>query len=117
MKVARTAILSAILLSSLAVVDAFFHQASPAPTSRRPRRRSCNVSGSSVVGRAPPTAVPSTAADAEVPCAGPNDAIPDSVTAQSLRTAVLTNIDGDLVRLDEKMGQGTSIVVFLRHLG
>jgi len=25
--------------------------------------------------------------------------------------------DGDLVRLDEKMGEGTSVVVFLRHLG
>ena len=50
-------------------------------------------------------------------CAIPNDVIPDSVTAQSLRSAVLTNANGEKVRLDEKMGPGTSVVIFLRHLG
>jgi len=44
-------------------------------------------------------------------------AIPETVTAEALRSAVLTNSDGELVSLGEKMGQGTSIVVFLRHLG
>lgn len=51
------------------------------------------------------------------PCAMPDDVIPESVTAQGLRSAVLTNADGELVNLGEQMGQGKSIVVFLRHLG
>jgi hypothetical protein len=29
----------------------------------------------------------------------------------------LTNVNGEKIRLDEKMGSGTSIVIFLRHLG
>jgi hypothetical protein len=51
------------------------------------------------------------------PCAMPNDVIPESVTAKALRTAILTNANGETVRLDEKMGSGTSLVIFLRHLG
>lgn len=54
----------------------------------------------------------------ESPCATP-DSIPPQVTANALRSAVLTNADGNLVRLGDKMGSDsdTSIVVFLRHLG
>jgi hypothetical protein len=52
----------------------------------------------------------------ESPCATP-DIIPPQVTAKALRSAVLTDADGNLVRLGEQMGTGTSIVVFLRHLG
>jgi hypothetical protein len=52
----------------------------------------------------------------EPPCATP-DIIPPQVTANALRSAVLTDADGNLVRLGEQMGKGTSIVVFLRHLG
>jgi len=37
--------------------------------------------------------------------------------AQALRSAQLTNAQGEKVRLGDYMGQGTSIVVFLRHLG
>jgi hypothetical protein len=43
--------------------------------------------------------------------------IPESVTAKALRSATLTNADGELITLGDKMGKGTSIVVFLRHLG
>lgn len=43
--------------------------------------------------------------------------IPPGVTAQTLRSAVLTNADGESVRLGDQMGQGTSVVVFLRHMG
>jgi hypothetical protein len=50
------------------------------------------------------------------PCATP-DIIPESVTTKSLRSAILTNADGEFVNLGDKMGKGTSIVVFLRHLG
>jgi hypothetical protein len=39
------------------------------------------------------------------------------VTAQTLRKIVVTDADGESVALGELMGQGTSIVVFLRHLG
>mmetsp|Transcript_12497 Transcript_12497/g.16440 ORF Transcript_12497/g.16440 Transcript_12497/m.16440 type:complete len:104 (-) Transcript_12497:20-331(-) len=52
----------------------------------------------------------------ESPCATP-DIIPPQVTANALRSAVLTDADGNLVRLGDQMGKGTSIVVFLRHLG
>ncbi len=51
------------------------------------------------------------------PCAMPDDVIPEGVTAKALRSALLTNANGEMVRLNEKMGSGTSIVIFLRHLG
>lgn len=38
-------------------------------------------------------------------------------SAKILRTAVVTNVLGDYVPLDRPMGKGTSIVVFLRHMG
>ena len=50
------------------------------------------------------------------PCATP-DIIPEAVTAAALRSATLTDANGQFARLGEKMGKGTSIVVFLRHLG
>jgi hypothetical protein len=37
--------------------------------------------------------------------------------AKTLRATVLTNANGDYVRLDTAMKQKTSVVVFLRHLG
>jgi hypothetical protein len=40
-----------------------------------------------------------------------------SVTASSLRSASLLNVNGERVRLGDAMTQGTSIVVFLRHMG
>uniref|UniRef100_A0A7R9VW40 Uncharacterized protein n=1 Tax=Pseudictyota dubia TaxID=2749911 RepID=A0A7R9VW40_9STRA len=46
--------------------------------------------------------------------------VPDLVSAPGsadvLRSALLTNADGESVRLGDAMGSGTSIVVFLRHL-
>lgn len=38
-------------------------------------------------------------------------------SAKILRTAVVTNTSGDYVPLDRPMGKGTSVVVFLRHMG
>ena len=43
--------------------------------------------------------------------------IPEGVTARALRSAVLTDINGQKIQLGDKMGSGTSIVIFLRHLG
>ena len=51
------------------------------------------------------------------PCDTPDIAIPEGVTANVLRSAVLTNVDGQKVQLGDKMGSGTSIVIFLRHMG
>lgn len=62
------------------------------------------------------TALPSTTTT-ETPCATPDIEVPQGVTANLLRSAVLTNADGQEVSLGEKMGQGASVVVFLRHLG
>ena len=42
---------------------------------------------------------------------------PASVTAEDLRSIAVTNVDGSSVELGSAMGTGTSIVVFLRHLG
>ena len=46
-----------------------------------------------------------------------NVQVPEDFTAAGLRSAVLTDADGNIVRLGEKMGSGTSVVIFLRHLG
>lgn len=106
MKIASAAFL-ATLLSSLTAGNAFQTTVNNAIAMARPSLRQVSS-----------LAATSTAdVEQSSPCAGENEIIPDSVTAQSLRSAVLTNIDGELVRLDEKMGKGTSIVVFLRHLG
>ena len=53
------------------------------------------------------------------PCAIPTDVAPSDVTASVLRSAMVTNVNGELVSLGDQMGSKgtTSIVVFLRHLG
>jgi len=51
------------------------------------------------------------------PSSATPDTIPEYVTAKALRSAILTDTDGVLISLGEKMGKETSIVVFLRHLG
>jgi hypothetical protein len=40
-----------------------------------------------------------------------------SVTAATLRSISLLNVRGERIRLGDVMTEGTSIVVFLRHLG
>lgn len=37
--------------------------------------------------------------------------------AAAIRSAVVTNADGDFVRLDDAMGTSSSVVVYLRHMG
>lgn len=54
---------------------------------------------------------------AATPCDTPDIAIPEGVTANVLRSAVLTNADGESIRLGDKMGSGVSVVIFLRHMG
>jgi hypothetical protein len=57
------------------------------------------------------------------PCDAPEgvEAAPDLTSqpgsARLLRSNVVTNAEGDLVQLGESMGTGTSVVVFLRHMG
>jgi len=49
---------------------------------------------------------------------GAVDLVSQKGSAQLLRSAVLTNADGEKVQLGDSMSaDGTSIVVFLRHLG
>lgn len=61
----------------------------------------------------------SSAGESTSPCIIPkdNDQAMDSVTSQVLRSASLLNAKGDRVRLGDVMTEGTSVVVFLRHLG
>lgn len=58
----------------------------------------------------------------ETPCDIPTDVInPDLVSQKGsgklLRSAMLTDANGEVIRLGDKMGKGTSVVVFLRHMG
>lgn len=39
------------------------------------------------------------------------------IPASNIRSAEVTNVDGEIITLGEKMGKGTSLVIFLRHLG
>jgi len=39
------------------------------------------------------------------------------IPASKLRSAQIKNVDGKFVSLGERMGTGTSIVIFLRHMG
>ena len=60
-------------------------------------------------------------------CASPDDSDAAFATKPSLvnqkgsaelfRSAILTDVDGNMVRLGDKMGEGRSVVIFLRHLG
>jgi hypothetical protein len=79
--------------------------------------RSAVVASSPTISSRPLFAVSTKQEEGLSPCSTPDGAIPESVTAQSLRSAILTNANGELVTLGEQMGKGTSIVVFLRHLG
>lgn len=56
------------------------------------------------------------------PCDIPEDIVnPDLVSQKGsgnlMRDVMLTDADGKVVRLGDKMGGGTSVVIFLRHLG
>ena len=44
------------------------------------------------------------------------DAVPEQ-GASGFRNSMLTDADGNFVRLGDKMGSGKSVVIFLRHLG
>jgi hypothetical protein len=58
----------------------------------------------------------------DTPCDIPEGIInPDLVSQKGsgnlFRNVMLTDVDGKVIRLGDKMGGGTSIVIFLRHLG
>lgn len=62
------------------------------------------------------------ASQKETPCDIPNYIVnPDLVSQKGsgklMRDAMLTDVNGDTITLGDKMGRGTSVVVFLRHLG
>jgi hypothetical protein len=62
------------------------------------------------------------ASQQESPCDIPDDIVnPDLVSQKGsgklMRDAMLTDVNGDTIKLGDKMGQGTSVVVFLRHMG
>jgi hypothetical protein len=53
----------------------------------------------------------------DMPDVDPTDLMSLKGSAQALRSAMLTNAASELIPLGESMGQGSSLVVFLRHLG
>ena len=48
---------------------------------------------------------------------GVRDTSPHVISSQDLRSIKVTNVHGQKVPLGDAMGSGTSVVVFLRHLG
>lgn len=65
-----------------------------------------------------------TATTESAPCDAPLEtkaAVPDFVSksdsAEVLRSVLVTGANGNLVPLGDSMGDGRSVVVFLRHLG
>lgn len=63
-----------------------------------------------------------TAAAKSTPCDIPEDVKPTSLMDQPnggriLRSSVVTDANGDFTQLGRAMGKGTSVVVFLRHMG
>lgn len=110
MRVSSSAVLAALAgVATLSLsVQAFQPQAVPSSLMLRPENKSPSLL----------TRFSTAAKETEAsPCEMPNEVIPADLTARNLRSAVLTNVRGEKVRLDEKMGSGTSIVVFLRHMG
>ena len=71
----------------------------------------------------PRTSVASVNCDVEcfVPDFDDTSILPESTNLQPgasmIRSCMLTDVDGNSVRLGDKMGPGKSVVVFLRHLG
>ena len=68
------------------------------------------------------TSLYSTSTETSTPCDIPEDVVATDLTSQKgsaslLRSAVLTNVDGDFVNLGSLMGKEKSVVVFLRHMG
>lgn len=62
------------------------------------------------------------ASQQETPCDIPNDIVHPALVSQKgsgklMRDAMLTDVNGDTIKLGDKMGRGTSVVVFLRHMG
>jgi hypothetical protein len=58
----------------------------------------------------------------ETPCDIPkniknSDLVSQKGSGNLLRNLVLTDVNGEVIRLGDKMGGGTSVVIFLRHLG
>lgn len=65
------------------------------------------------------------ALDNDCECDTPSDegdvSVPSLVgtkgSGNAFRSAILTDVDGNMIRLGDKMGQKKSVVIFLRHLG
>lgn len=70
---------------------------------------------------APPLSSLSMASQ-ETPCDVPTDVVNPDLASQKgsgnvLRSATLTDVNDNQVLLGDKMGSGTSLVIFLRHMG
>lgn len=65
----------------------------------------------------------SSSSEQEQPCDIPEEVKPlEDLTSRKgsaalLRSATLTNANGNLIKLDDPMTPGTSVVIFLRHMG
>jgi hypothetical protein len=110
---AATTILAATLLLSDKVTTSFVVQRSvaqprPIPSSVRSTRFSTSIASTS------------DAASKDSPCdvADGNEGLVNQATAASIRSASVLNVEGDRFQLGDAMSKtGTSIVVFLRHMG
>jgi hypothetical protein len=81
-----------------------------------------NLQGRNAFAQSSLTLLYSTPTETSTPCDIPEDVIATDLTSQKgsaslLRSAILTNVDGDSVNLGSLMGKEKSVVVFLRHMG
>ena len=110
--IAAATLLAAALLLGDNGVDSFATRHPATRNSRRTSEDSAARRSCSIIRKATQTD--------ETPCtvAEGNDAAIDGVTAQSIRSASVLNVDGERFELGDVMSKsGTSIVVFLRHMG
>lgn len=81
-----------------------------------------NLQGRNAFAQSSLTLLYSTPTETSTACDIPEDVIATDLTSQKgsaslLRSAILTNVDGDSVNLGSLMGKEKSVVVFLRHMG
>lgn len=108
--------LNASILLSVAAGSAVVNGFSPSPMAAATRVAINEVTVTTTSQLSMATETDST------PCDIPEDVInPDLVSQKGsgslLRDAMLTDVNDKTIRLGDKMGDGTSVVIFLRHMG
>ena len=101
----------AVALAAAAVCEAFSPLPTQATVQQRQGKPAVTLRAETTTTRAP------FFADAVVGEDEDDESTKQGVAGRMLRNSVLTSADGKPARLGDAMGDGTSVVVFLRHMG